>query len=354
MGVQESKITQLTEELELERIDKQMLLDATKKRIGQLEEQKELLEQNRESNEHVIMKKNALLGIEDGTIPERRWTGEKDKTVRFEDTEVSQGRNTVEMDWDYGSKTIAEKWEKGNPMSTYENQPKRTTSTPMNGAMAPPSFEETEIRQRFFCENCLESHEPPVCPCPICEQRGHIVTDCPYRNLPESSQIGSEGDLEYTWKQCPTCLSHHQGVCPCRVCDGLGHIDMDCPIVKRYNWQNPNPSRGKRNQVSPDRMRGTQPVFRQEDLKWCGACGVSHHVRAKCLGPVVDKSIWCPECGMTTNSHLKGCTEPKGSSRICFGCRRRGHEAKECEQCPYCGELGHEGECPETVTRTPL
>ena len=51
MGVQESKITQLTEELERERVDKQMLLDATKKRIGQLEEQKELLEQNRENNE---------------------------------------------------------------------------------------------------------------------------------------------------------------------------------------------------------------------------------------------------------------------------------------------------------------
>ena len=113
MGVQESKITQLTEELELERIDKQMLVDATKKRIGQLEEQKELLEQNREYNEQVIREKNALLGIEDGTIPKRRWTGERDKTVRFEDTEVSQGRNTVEMDWDYGSKTIAEKWERG-------------------------------------------------------------------------------------------------------------------------------------------------------------------------------------------------------------------------------------------------
>ena len=217
-----------------------MLVDATKKRIGQLEEQKELLEQNRENNEQVIREKNALLGLENGTIPKRRWTGEKDKTVRFEDTEVSQGRNIVEMDWDYRSKTIAEKWEKGNPMSAYENPPKRTTSTPMTGAMAPPSFEETEIRPRFFCENCLESHEPPVCPCPICEQRGHIVTDCPYRNLPESSPIGSEGDLEYTWKQCPTCLSHHQGVCPCRVCDGLGHIDMDCPIIKRYKWQNPN------------------------------------------------------------------------------------------------------------------
>ena len=99
--------------------------------------------------------------------------------------------------------------------------------------------------------------------------------------------------------------------------------------------------------MSPDRVRGVQPIFKQEDLKWCGVCGVSHHAKAKCLGPVVDKSIWCPECGMTTNSHLKGCTEPKGLSRICFGCRRRGHEAKECDQCPYCGDWGHEGECPE-------
>ena len=109
MGVQESKITQLTEELEIERIDKQMLLDATKKRIGQLEEQKELLEQNRVNNEHIVMEKNTLLGLGEGTIPNRRWTGEKDKTVRFEDTEESQGRNMVEMDWDYESKTIAEK-----------------------------------------------------------------------------------------------------------------------------------------------------------------------------------------------------------------------------------------------------
>ena len=110
------------------------------------------------------MEKSSLLGIEDGTIPKRKWTGEKDKTVCFEDTEVSQRRNMVEMDWDYGSKTIAEKWEKGNSKSTYEDQPKRTTSTHMYGAMAPPSFEETEIRQRFLCENCLESHEPCTVP----------------------------------------------------------------------------------------------------------------------------------------------------------------------------------------------
>ena len=73
--------------------------------------------------------------------------------------------------------------------------------------------------------------------------------------------------------------------------------------------------------MSPDRVGGTQPTLKQEDLKWCGVCGVSHHAKAKCLGPVVDKSIWCPECGMTTNTHLKGCTEPRGLSRICFGCR---------------------------------
>ena len=108
-------------------------MDATKKRIGQLEEQKELLEQNRENNECIIMEKNTLLEMEDGSILKGGWMGEKNKTVRFEDTGVSQERNTVDMDWDYGSKTMAEKWEKGNPMLSYENRPKRTTSTPMDG-----------------------------------------------------------------------------------------------------------------------------------------------------------------------------------------------------------------------------
>ena len=293
------------------------------------------------------MEKDTLLGMKDGSIPKRDGTGDKNKTVRFEDTGVNQERNALEMDWDYESKTLAENWEKGNPLLTYEAQPKRSASTPMDGGMAPPSFEETEIKQRFFCENCLDSHEPPMCPCPICGKRGHIVTDCYYRDLPESSPIGSERDSEQVWKQCPTCLSHHQGVCPCRVCNGLGHIDMDCPIVKRHHWQNPNMSRGRRNQVSPDRVKDTHPTLKQEDLKWCGVCGVSHHTKAKCLGPVVDKSIWCPECGMTMNTHLKGCTEPRGLTRICFGCRRRGHEAKKCDQCSYYENREHEMVYPE-------
>ena len=184
MSVKESKIAQLIKELEQEKADKQVQLDGTKKRIGQLEEQKELLEQDKENNERIIMKKNALLGIEDGSIPKKGGIGDKNKTVRFEDAGVNQERNTIEMDWDYESRTLAENWEKRNQLLVYEDQPKRSASTPMEGAMAPPSFEETEIRQRFFCENCLDNHEPPMCPCPICGKRGHIVMDCPYRDLP--------------------------------------------------------------------------------------------------------------------------------------------------------------------------
>ena len=108
MDVKESKIAQLIEELEKERVDKQAQLDATKKKIGQLEEQKELLEQDKENNERIIMEKNALLGMKDGSIPKEGGMGDKNRTVRFEDAGVSQERNTVEMDWDYESETMAE------------------------------------------------------------------------------------------------------------------------------------------------------------------------------------------------------------------------------------------------------
>ena len=241
MNAQESRIVQLTKELDMEKTEKKLLMDATKKRIGQLEEQRSLLERNQGYDEHVTMKRETFLGVADGTIPKGKWSGEKDKTVRFEETGMSQGRDTLKMDWDYESRTMAERWEKGVPTQMSGNPPKRTMSTPMEGAIAPPSFEETEIRQRFFCENCRENHEPPVCPCPICEQRGHLVADCPYRDTPESSQLNVEGNLKYPWKECPTCLSHHQGICPCKVCDGLGHIEMECPTIKRQRWQGTNP-----------------------------------------------------------------------------------------------------------------
>ena len=138
MDVKESKIAQLIEELEQERADKRAQLDATKKKIGQLEEQKELLEQDKENNERIIMEKNALLGMKDGSIPKEGGIGDKNRTVRFEDTGVSQERNTVEMDWDYESKTMAENWEKGNSRLINETQPKRSASTPMDGACTVP------------------------------------------------------------------------------------------------------------------------------------------------------------------------------------------------------------------------
>ena len=99
-------------------------MDVTKKRIGQLEEQKELLEQNRENNECIIMEKNALLGVEDGSIPKGGWIGEKNKTVRFENTGVSQERNTVDMDWDYGVKQWLKNGKKGIQCQHMRTDPK--------------------------------------------------------------------------------------------------------------------------------------------------------------------------------------------------------------------------------------
>ena len=61
MNAQESQITQLTEELDMEKTTKKLLMDATKKRIGQLEEQRSLLEKNLGYDEHVTMERDALL-----------------------------------------------------------------------------------------------------------------------------------------------------------------------------------------------------------------------------------------------------------------------------------------------------
>ena len=84
-------------------------------------------------------------------------------------------------------------------------------------------------------------------------------------------------------------------------------------------------------------------------LHCCGACGVTHHVRVQCLGPRVDKSVWCSRCDMSSNSHLKSCPKVKGVSRLCYRCKQPGHVAGECVKCPFCGQWGHEKNSPEKV-----
>ena len=53
----------------------------------------------------------------------------------------------------------------------------------------PSTFEETEVPREFFCENCQLTHPPPNCPCPICNQVGHLAVECPHAKDLESAGL---------------------------------------------------------------------------------------------------------------------------------------------------------------------
>ena len=199
-----------------------------------------------------------------------------------------------------------------------------------------PTFEESEVPNEYYCQNCQLTHQPPICPCPICLESGHTVIDCQQAGLLESSQEKVEVMIEPEWGTYKTCGIHHQGECPCK-----------CPVLKQQQWRSSSASRRKRDQVSPSRSEKEARGTKNLRIKLCGYCGVSHHLEVKCLGPGVDKSLWCGICGMTTISHLKGCTGSKGISHLCYHCRKPGHIANDCKKCNYCGDMGHEEPCPE-------
>ena len=111
--------------------------------------------------------------------------------------------------------------------------------------------------------------------------------------------------------------------------------------------ENNSTPRRKRDQVSPTRSRKRGRGNEKFQSKMVWLLWVSHHLEAKCLGPRVDKSLWCETCGMTTNSHLRGCTGSRGVSQLCYHCRKPGHLADDCKKCNHCGKMGHEEPCPE-------
>ena len=148
---------------------------------------------------------------------------------------------------------------------------------------------------------------------------------------------------------CQVCYINHQGECPCKICEGIGHSVAECPLVKQQRWRSRSTSRGKRDQISPERAWREFQNENRHNLKWCGDCGITHHVEAGCLGPVVDKSLWCAACGMTTTTHLRGCTGIRGCSQLCYLCRMPGHLAKACKKCFICGDRGHGKDCPEKI-----
>ena len=115
---------------------------------------------------------------------------------------------------------------------------------------------------------------------------------------------------------CQVCHINHQGECPRKICEGIGHSVTECPLVKQQKWRSRPTTRGKRDQESPERVWREFRNKNRHNLKWCGSCGVTHHVKARCSGPVVDKSLWCAACGMTTTTHLRGCPGIRGCSQL--------------------------------------
>ena len=212
-----------------------------------------------------------------------------------------------------------------------------------------PTFEETEVPREYYCENCQLTHRPLICPCPICKRSGHFAVDCSQAKGLETGPMNSNQKQTTEWRMCQVCNTNHQGECPCKICEGIGHSVTECPLVKQQRWRSRPKSRGKRDQVSPERVWRELQDENKHNLKWCGNCGITHHVKARCLGPVVDKSLWCAAYGIITTTHLRGCPGIKGCSQLCYLCHMPGHSAKDCKKCSTCGDRGHGKDCPEKI-----
>ena len=247
------------------------------------------------------------------------------------------------MEWDYGYQHLWEGMDEYNPGKRYN----KFSSTPMDEDGSIPTFEESEVPREYHCENCQLTHRPPICPCPICKRSGHFAVDCSQARGLETSPVNTEYRQRTEWKMCQVCNINHQGECPCKLCEGNGHSVTECPLVKQQRWRSRSTQRGKRDQTTPERVWKEFQEENKHNFKWYGSCGVTHHTEAKCLGPAIDKSLWCTACGMTTTTHLRGCPGIKGCSQLCYLCRMPSHFVKDSKKCPFCGDRGHEKNCTE-------
>ena len=186
--------------------------------------------------------------IEGGRVRKNvHFSGDVDKSI----DRRSKGSQTPDLEWDYGYRSL----QGGVGNQNYGRQGGKFSSTPVEDDYFVPTFEESEVPNEYYCQNCQLTHQPPICPCPICLERGHTVIDCQQAGLLESSQEKVEVMTEPEWGTCKTCGIHHQGECPCKVCEGMGHSVTECPVLKQQQWRSNSVPRGKRDQVSPTRSR---------------------------------------------------------------------------------------------------
>ena len=96
----------------------------------------------------------------------------------------SKGSQTPDLEWDYGYRLL----QGGASNHIYGRQGGKFSSTPVEDAdYFMPIFEESEVPNEYYCQNCQLTHQPPICPCPICLESGHTVIDCQQAGLLESS-----------------------------------------------------------------------------------------------------------------------------------------------------------------------
>ena len=76
---------------------------------------------------------------------------------------------------------------------------------------APPGYQQA---REWYCENCNMVNSVPLCPCPICQQKGHLYYHCPDRDKKESAEgayqqmrISEDGPV------CEMCGQKHEPPC---------------------------------------------------------------------------------------------------------------------------------------------
>ena len=178
-----------------------------------------------------------------------------------------------------------------------ENAPsKKTPHSEKIQTFALPGYQQA---RQWYCENCTMVHGGPLCPCPICQQKGHLYYHCPNRGKKESiegayqqMQTPEDGPV------CQTCGQKHGP--PCTI-----GLKQQGQIQRQIRHRN-------------DDGKYKEPLD-----------GV--HIESKATTP------FCIYCGSKGRQHTPKCelweTMGPNEEPLCTFCGIMGHWADNCAEC---------------------